>query len=64
VFLNNFGHAHTAAPHSLQVHFINGSPAVERNTVRADILTNVSTANLLCELLRKDHSPVIKNCEW
>ena len=61
---HNFVHAHTAVTLSLQVHFINGSPMVEGNTIRADIVATVPTANLLCELLGNNQPPMIANCEW
>ena len=52
------------APRSLQVHFINGSPVVEGNTVRVDIMATVPGASFMCELLRKNSSSMMADCEW
>ena len=52
------------APRSLQVFFINGSPLVEGNTVRADIMATVTGASFMCELLRKNSPPMMADCEW
>ena len=62
-YSHNFVHAHTAVTLSLEVHFVNGSPVVEGNTIRADIVATVPTANLLCELLGNNQPPMIANCE-
>ena len=52
------------APRLLQVHFINGSPVVEGNTVRVDIMATVPGASFMCELLRKNSSSMMADCEW
>ena len=44
--------------------FVNGSPVVEENTVRVDIMATVPGASFMCELLRKDGPPMMGDCEW
>ena len=45
--------------------FINGSPVVEVNRVRADVMTNALTSNILCELLSREQldAPIMAECE-
>lgn len=54
-----------AALYKMQMLFINGTPVVEGNRARAELVVNESTANLLCELLTKKKldSPMVANCE-
>ena len=52
------------APRSLQVFFINESPLVEGNTVKADIMATVPGASFMCELLRKNSPRMMADCEW
>ena len=54
-----------AALPMMQFHFINGTPEVERNSVRVELVVE-STASLLCELLTQEKldSPMVANCEW
>ena len=55
-----------AALPMMQLHFINGTPEVEGNSARVELVVNQSTANLLCELLTREKldSPMVANCEW
>ena len=46
------------------MHFINGSPVVEGNTVRVDVMATVPEASFMCELLRKNSSSMMADCEW
>ena len=52
------------APRLLRVRFINGSPVVEGNTVRVDIMATVPGASFMCELLRKNSPSMMADCEW
>ena len=55
-----------AALPMMQLHFINGTPEVEGNSARVELVVDESTASLLCELLTKEKldSPMVANCEW
>ena len=44
--------------------FVNGSPVVEENTVRVDIMATVPGASFMCELLRKNSPSMMADCEW
>ena len=44
--------------------FVNGSPVVEGNTVRVNLMATVPGASFMCELLRKGHPPIMEDCEW
>ena len=44
--------------------FVNGSPVVEGNAVRVDVMATVPGANFMCELLRRDGPPMMGDCEW
>ena len=44
--------------------FVNGSPVVEGNTVRVNLMATVPGASFMCELLRKDQPPIVEDCEW
>ena len=44
--------------------FVNGSPVVEGNNIRVNVMATVPGASFMCELLRKDHPPIMKDCEW
>lgn len=58
-------HTHETPAQSMQLRFINGSPVVDGNNVRAEIAANLSTASMQCELLRREQlgSPVVADCE-
>jgi len=49
----------------IHVRFVNGSPVVDGNNIRAEIVANLSTANLQCELLSQHQleSPMVADCE-
>ena len=51
---------------TMQLHFIDGTPKVEGNSARVELVVNESTASLLCELLTQEKldSPMVANCEW
>ena len=44
--------------------FVNGSPVVEGNNIRVNIMATVPGASFMCELLRKDQPPIVEDCEW
>ena len=55
-----------ALPLPIHVRFINGSPVVDGNSVSANIVANLSTARLQCELLRRERLELsmVADCKW